>query len=121
MMLIEALEGGKVSIVDISMYLDVHKLKRNDKIIDSKYKLIGYIDGYKIYQDMSVQYFAQALEFIYEDMNYKYYLTDMRSHIYLFVSREETLDLKAAINSNKVNIEDLAGLLPIYKAKKLGG
>ncbi len=83
-----------------------------NRVIETKYKAIGKVGEYTLYKDTSVQFFAEALEPIYEDEKHIYYLPVISSHIYQLCGDDETIGLKEALQENKISIDHLKNALP---------
>ncbi len=111
----KGLEENKIDINDLRNVLTDISVKTNL----SKYDKIGKAGKYDIYKDNTVLLFAQALELIYVDTEYYYYLPSISSYIYLLVNEDEEIDLKTALKDGKINIADVRKVITnIYAVER---
>lgn len=89
-------------------------------VYEDNYENIGKVGKYTLYVDHSQDFFAQALEKIYEDENNIYYFRELKSHIYLLKHQNEKLGIKEALQRDKITIDQLVDVLEdeIYVVKK---
>lgn len=74
-----------------------------------------------IIRDISAGECAEAIEYYYEDNNYKYYFTCIKSHNIIVSVNGVDYNIKEALNNRIVTMNDLiqAGFRPLKKSKNL--
>ena len=90
---------------------------RSDVIMEcpaniNQYMSLGKVNGYDLLIDPTPQFFAQALEKIYEDENHIYFLREIKSHIYVLRRDNVCVGLKEGLENQIISINNLLKVLP---------
>ena len=95
--------------------------KSSDKIIVKENDKVTQKEKIVIIDESNNDACASAIEYYYEDSDYKYYFTCIKSGKVFVIINEKKYNIKDALNNNIVTIEELetAGFNPLKEEKKL--
>ncbi|MDF2699041.1 MAG: hypothetical protein K0Q49_597 [Haloplasmataceae bacterium] len=84
----------------------------NNKLeLQENYNILGKIGHYTLYK-YETDYCATALDVIYEDEQNVYYFTCIKSENYFLKNVRETINIKDALQTKLIHINDLIKLEP---------
>lgn len=120
----ESLSKKLIKPEELEVYLGLYKIEKTvkDSIIHNEraYYLFSdrlNVDGYYLYK-APFDACALAIEGIYQDVEYTYYLSCLSSQNYLIVKGEEKYTLQDALSKKIIKPEEIEGSLRLYKVKR---